>query len=128
MSSGKFDEELSRMTAIVDQLRPDAPVLFNESFAATNEREDSDIARQITTALLEASVEVVFVTHQYEFANAFHAAHPHWAYFLRAERGEGGARTFKLVESGPLPTSYGEDLYREIFEASSRHKAVVAAL
>lgn len=128
MSSGKFDEELSRMTAIVDQLRPDALVLFNESFAATNEREGSDIARQITTALLEASVEVVFVTHQYEFANDFHAAHPHWAYFLRAERGEGGTRTFKLVERGPLPTSYGEDLYREIFEASSRHKAVVAAL
>lgn len=125
MSSGKFDEELRRMSAIVDELRPDSLVLFNESFAATNEREGSDIARQITTALLEASVEVVYVTHQYEFAHAFHAADPPWAYFLRAERGEGGARTFKLVERGPLPTSYGEDLYREIFEASSSRETAV---
>lgn len=126
MSSGKFDEELSRMNTIVDLFRPNSLVLFNESFAVTNEREGSEIARQITTALLEAAVEVVFVTHQYEFAHGFHAAGAPWAYFLRAERGEGGMRPFKLVEHGPLPTSYGEDLYREIFEASSRPKVEAA--
>jgi DNA mismatch repair ATPase MutS len=43
MESGKFDEELSRMSTIVDELTPDAMVLFNESFAATNEREGSEI-------------------------------------------------------------------------------------
>lgn len=122
MSSGKFDEELGRMDGIVGHLRPNALVLFNESFAATNEREGSDIARQITAALLEASVEVVFVTHQYEFAKAFQAGNAPWAYFLRAERGEGGTRTFKLTERGPLPTSYGEDLYHQIFEAAPRHE------
>ena len=40
MKSGKFDEELSRMNDIVDALKPHALILFNESFAATNERED----------------------------------------------------------------------------------------
>ncbi len=39
MKSGKLDEELSRMSDIADNLKPDSLVLFNESFAATNERE-----------------------------------------------------------------------------------------
>ena len=53
MKSGKFDEELSRMNEIVDVLTPTSLILFNESFAATNEREGSEIARQIVSALLE---------------------------------------------------------------------------
>ena len=57
MTSGKFDEELNRMSGIVDALEPDSLVLFNESFAATNEREGSEIARHIVRALLEARVK-----------------------------------------------------------------------
>jgi len=38
MKSGKLDEELGRMSEIVDKLTPHAMVLLNESFAATNER------------------------------------------------------------------------------------------
>src|SRR5208282_1623487 len=53
MKSGKFDEELSRMNDVVNILTPRALILFNESFAATNEREGSEIARQIVSALLE---------------------------------------------------------------------------
>ena len=53
MKSGKFDEELSRMNDIANVLTPHALILFNESFAATNEREGSEIARQIVSALLE---------------------------------------------------------------------------
>jgi DNA mismatch repair ATPase MutS len=48
MKSGKLDEELSRMSDIVDNMTPNSMVLFNESFAATNEREGSEIATQIT--------------------------------------------------------------------------------
>ena len=47
MKSGKLDEELSRMSDIVDHITPHPMILFNESFAATNEREGSEIARQI---------------------------------------------------------------------------------
>ena len=39
MKSGKFDEEIARMSDIVDGITPNSLVLFNESFAATNERE-----------------------------------------------------------------------------------------
>ena len=47
MGSGKLDEELRRMSGIVDQISPYSMALFNESFASTNEREGSEIARQI---------------------------------------------------------------------------------
>ena len=40
MKSGKFDEELKRMSEVVDHLIPDSMLLFNESFAATNEEKD----------------------------------------------------------------------------------------
>lgn len=115
MKSGKLDEELARMSDIADHISPDSMVLFNESFAATNEREGSEIARQIIRALLEKRIKVFFVTHLYEFARGFHEKPAENAMFLRAERQADGGRTFKLIEGKPLDTSYGEDLYHRIF-------------
>ncbi len=115
MKSGKLDEELARLSAIADHLAPDALVLFNESFAATNEREGSEIARQVVSALLEKRIKILFVTHLYEFAHGLAAKGLAEALFLRAERRADGVRTFRLVEGEPLETSYGEDLFREVF-------------
>jgi DNA mismatch repair ATPase MutS len=115
MKSGKLDEELARMSDIVDHLAPNSILLFNESFAATNEREGSEIARQIVCALLERRIKVFFVTHLYEFAHGLFDRKTENAIFLRAERRADGTRTFRLVEGEPLETSHGEDLYREIF-------------
>jgi hypothetical protein len=115
MKSGKLDEELSRMNDIVERLSPHALILFNESFSATNEREGSEISRQIVSALLERGHKVVFVSHQFDFANGFYEAHLDSALFLRADRQSDGRRSFKLVEGKPLGTSYGEDVFREIF-------------
>ena len=115
MTSGKFDEELSRMSTIVDNITPNSIVLFNESFAATNEREGSEIARQIVTALLEKKIKVFFVTHQYELAHGFYNEKMDNAIFLRAERRPDGGRTYKLIEGEPLETSYGIDAYKKIF-------------
>ncbi|HTV76597.1 MAG TPA: hypothetical protein VMD57_06305 [Candidatus Baltobacteraceae bacterium] len=115
MTSGKFDEELNRMSGIADALTPNSLLLFNESFAATNEREGSEIARQIVRALLETSVKIFFVTHLHEFARTFWEDKMDSAVFLRAERQTDGQRTFKLLPGGPLETSFGADLYREIF-------------
>jgi hypothetical protein len=116
MRSGKFDEELVRMSAIADRVSRGALVLFNESFAATNEREGAEIARQIVSALLENDVTVFFVSHMYEFARAFLSDSR--AAFLRAERGENGVMSFRLREARPLPTSFGGDLYQRIFEST----------
>jgi hypothetical protein len=115
MESGKLDEELSRMSGIVDNITSSSTVLFNESFAATNEREGSEIARQITCALLEKHIKVFFVTHLYEFAHGFVDRKTANTIFLRAERQDDGGRTFRLAEGEPLQTSYGEDLYNLIF-------------
>jgi DNA mismatch repair ATPase MutS len=115
MKSGKLDEELRRMSAIVDQVKPHSMVLFNESFAATNEREGSEIARQIVTALLERKVKIAFVTHLYDLAHSLRKKSTINATFLRAERQDDGRRTFKIREGDPLETSFGKDLYRSIF-------------
>ena len=115
MKSGKLDEELGRMSDIVDHIVPDSMLLFNESLAATNEREGSEIARQVVLGLLETRVTIVFVTHLYEFAHGFFERKMDEALLLRAERRADGTRTFRLVEGEPLETSYGEDLYREMF-------------
>lgn len=116
MNSGKLDEELSRMSDIVDNITPNSMVLFNESFSATNEREGSEIARQIVSALLEQRIKVFFVSHLYEFAHGFYDKGMENALFLRAERQSDGRRTFKLIEREPLQTSFGKDLYEKIFE------------
>jgi len=115
MRSGKLDEELSRMSSIVDSLTPNGMVLLNESFASTNEREGSEIARQIVRALLETGVKVFYVTHMFNLAHGFYRGEMATAMFLRAERQSDGRRTFRLAEGEPLPTSYGEDVYRRIF-------------
>ncbi|MBB3181209.1 MutS-related protein [Variovorax sp. Sphag1AA] len=119
MNSGKLDEELVRMSAIADAVHTGALVLFNESFASTNEREGSEVARQIVNALLDRYVKVFYVTHMFELANGFFVQARSDAIFLRAERRDDGSRSFKLSEGEPLATSHGEDLYEEIFERES---------
>lgn len=116
MESGKLDEELDRMNEIVSKLSPKSMVLFNESFAATNEREGSEIAMQITSALLKSGVKVLFVTHLHEFASKIHAKQTPNTIFLRAERLRDGKRSFRLTEGEPLRTSYGNDLYDAAFD------------
>jgi hypothetical protein len=118
MQSGKLDEELNRMCTLVETILPGGMVLLNESFASTNEREGAGIASQIVRALLEMGIKVFYVTHLFTLADGFHRAGSHSAQFLRAERLSNGRRTFRLLEGEPLPTSYGEDLYRRIFETA----------
>jgi len=115
MKSGKFDEELARMSEIAEHIVPNSMLLFNESFAATNEREGSEIATQIVRALLEKGMKVFYVTHLYEFARGFFDEKIDDAMFLRPERQADGTRTFRLIKGEPLETSYGEDLYRQVF-------------
>jgi hypothetical protein len=115
MKSGKLDEELTRMSAIVDRVKSRALVLCNESFGSTNEREGSEIARQIVTALLEQDIKVLYVTHMYELAHGFYAQGSPRSLFLRAERLPDGTRTFRMEEGAPLETSFAADLYLRIF-------------
>ncbi|MDO4739030.1 MAG: DNA mismatch repair protein MutS [Eubacteriales bacterium] len=115
MDSGKLDEELERMSKIANCVKKGATVLFNESFAATNEREGAEIGRQITQALLESDVEVFSVTHLYQLSNPFYEKKDPAYVFLRAERLSDGQRSFRLSEGEPQRTGYGDDVYRRVF-------------
>lgn len=115
MERGKLDEELMRMSVIADRIRSGGLLLCNESFASTNEREGSQIAREIIRAMSEAGIRIVFVTHLYDLAESIHARGDGRVLFLRAQREPDGSRTYRLPAGAPLPTSYGEDLYQQVF-------------
>jgi hypothetical protein len=61
---------------------------------------------------------VVFVTDLYDLAHRLHARRNAGDLFLRAQLRDDGVRTFRLIESEPEPTSYGEDSYRRVFGSS----------
>ena len=117
LKSGKLDKELEWMDRIADQVRNGDLVLFNESFASTNEREGSEIGREITEALIESGVEAVSVSHLHMFAASFRGQEG--VQFLRAERLESGQRTFRLLPGEPEETAYGEDIYQRVFGGCS---------
>jgi MutS domain V len=111
MTSGRLDDELRRMSAIADHIGPHYLMLFNESFAGTNEREGSELGYQVVRALLDADIKVLFVTHRFELAERFRRQQADATLFLRAGRQPDGRRDYKLAVKDPLPTSFGEDLY-----------------
>ena len=103
------------MSRITEALRPGATVLFNESFAATNEREGAQIGRQITQALLDSGMEVFTVTHLYALSRPFYEKRDPGYLFLRAQRLSDGQRSFRLGEGEPERTGYGDDVYERVF-------------
>jgi len=115
MASGKLDEELARMDGIVRSIKADGMLLCNESFSSTNEHEGSEIARQVVRAFTATGVKIVFVTHLFDFADGMLRSNAESALFLRASRGRDGHRTYQLIEGPPLSTSFGEDVYRQVF-------------
>jgi hypothetical protein len=115
MTRGKLDEELARMSEIADYIGSKSLLLCNESFASTNEREGSQIARGVIDAFTEAGIKVVYVTHLYDLAHSLHARRDRDHLFLRAERRDDATRTFRLTPAEPEPTSYGEDSFRRVF-------------
>ena len=118
--SGKFDEELTRMSSVVDAVAPGGLVLMNESFAATNESEGAEIGGTVVRALAAADVVVVFVTHSFELAERLRADAAAGMLFLRAERRDDGQRTFRMLPGDPAPTSFGLDLYDQVFNGRQR--------
>ncbi|MDA8049287.1 MAG: DNA mismatch repair protein MutS [Rhodospirillales bacterium] len=124
MTSGKFDEELARMSSLIDRLDQNALVLFNESFQSTNEREGSAIARELVLAFQAHRIKVVFVTHLYDLAHGLHERGDPTMAFLRAERSADGTRSFRVVPGEPLSTSFGQDLYRQIFSDTQKPEPV----
>ncbi|MFT4004435.1 MAG: DNA mismatch repair protein MutS [Lacrimispora sp.] len=116
MKSGKLDEELERMSRIIDHITPGSLLLMNESFAATNEQEGSELAMQVVSALVDGGVRVIFVSHFYKFASAVLSQGSEKHLFLRAERQDDGSRSYRLSVGEPLTTGFGGDIYNKIFK------------
>lgn len=116
MNSGRLDEELGRMSRIVDNLDKSSLVLLNESFATTTEKEGSIIAYDIIKALNEANVKVLTVTHLLSFAKQVYRENRQDVEFLSAERKSDGARTFKMIQHEPELTSFGLDLFEQVIK------------
>ena len=111
---GKLDEELTRMTTIVQTVRPGDLLLSNESFASTNEAEGSQLAHHVMTALADGGVDVALVTHLFDLASRLDDdARP--VVFLRAPRSPDGSRSYRLEPGPPLDTSFGLDLFDQAF-------------
>lgn len=140
MNSGRLDEELGRMSRIVNHLGPASMVLLNESFASTTEKEGSVIAYDIVKALTEVGVKVLAVTHLLSFAQRVYEEAGQktdsGVEFLSAQRREDGQRTFRMVQHAPELTSFGLDLYEELIgpleigqepAVTGRESAVTAA-
>lgn len=116
LHSGKFDEELKRMSDVTACLRPGDLLLMNESFAATNEREGTTIAMDFIDGCLASTLRILFVTHFYTLANSYYERDGAASVlFLRAEREADGRRPYVIAVGRPLETSYGEDIYQRKF-------------
>jgi len=113
MKKGLLEQELTALADRISRLQPGSLLLLNETFATTSVREGSHLAHEITSALCDAGVTCLFVTHLYPYARRLYAEkdkHPAVA-FLRAERMDDGVRTYRIRPGEPLATSYGFELY-----------------
>ncbi len=123
MTAGKLEEELARLSKIVDHMVPESLIFLNESFATTSEREGAAIAEDIVRAFFDNRVTCFFVTHIYAFAKkAFKEEREH-TQFLQAERRENGERTYRITEGEPGKTGYGMELYEKIIGSETESNA-----
>jgi MutS domain V len=109
--SGRLDAELRRLDSLVGRARPGSLVLLNEPLSTVNERDGSAIVDELLRGLVAGGAEVWLVTHHHELAARLHASPPGPTRFLRAERGDGSSRPFRVTEAPPLATSFGADLW-----------------
>jgi hypothetical protein len=120
LEHGKFDDELARMSRLVERLGPDALLLLDESFSGTNEREGSQIAHEVVDALVDSGIRVWYVTHLYTLSHRLAAQDDPRHLFLRAERRPDGQRSYRLTAGEPESTSYAADQFQEVFSEPPR--------
>ena len=116
LESGKFDDELRRFKMMLPELKENSLILLNESFQSTSEHEGSKIGYEIISALIDSKVKVILVTHMYDLSMLIKDKYQNDVYFLRAERAESGERSYHLTENEALRTSFGLDLYHQIWK------------
>ncbi|MFP3291228.1 MAG: hypothetical protein RXO30_02050 [Thermoproteus sp.] len=116
LSYGKFEEEVKRLSAIVEGLRRGDYVLMDETFSSTNQVEASAVAEEVIAALVDSGVNVFYVTFLQDFLNRFLERYRERAVLLVPEVRQDGTRTFRLVRGKPTP-GYAIDIWRKYMAA-----------
>jgi len=116
LSYGKFEEEVKRLSAIVEGLRRGDYVLMDETFSSTNQVEASVVAEEVIAALVDSGVNVFYVTFLQDFLNRFLERYRERAVLLVPEVRQDGTRTFRLVRGKPTP-GYAIDIWRKYMAA-----------
>lgn len=114
-NQGRLHEELLRIQGIVDRCDRDALVLLNETFSSTSEREASLLADEIVQAFYQLGLRTIYVTHFYEFAKNTQRKNLPGTHFYAATRQADGTRRFAIEPAFPQKTSYGMDIFRDVF-------------
>ena len=115
-NQGRLHEELLRIQKIVHRCDRDALVLLNETFSSTSEREASLLAEEIVMAYYQLNLRTIYVTHFYEFAKNAQRKNLPGTHFYAAARKADGTRRFAIEPAFPQKTSYGMDIFRDVFE------------
>lgn len=113
MKSGKLDEELRRMSKLIDFMRPGSIVFFNDSFASTNEREGSEIAKQIVNALLDSGLIIYYVTHFYKFCSDYEQISDPTYLFLKARIENDKQIDYRIVPGQPQKSGFLNNIYKK---------------
>lgn len=126
MEKGKLEEEMSRLQSIIQESSRQDVLFMNESLSSTNEFEGSQIAIEVTSALVDWGTQIFYVTHLSHFSSEMLKNEKSISHFLMAERTESQSRSFKIINNDPQDTSFGMDIYNEVFvsdfeETSKQH-------
>jgi hypothetical protein len=68
LQMGLLEAELRKMSGIIGAIKPGGLLLMNESFQTTMPLDAKRLCEEIVSALVDAGVTVLFVTHLYAFA------------------------------------------------------------
>ena len=114
LKMGLLEAELNKLSGIIDRIKPCSLLLMNESFQSTMPLDAKHLADGIITAVNDAGVMAVFVTHLYAYASGLYGKHREDVLFLRAGRDSNGTNTFKLQEGAPYKSAFGMELFCEV--------------
>ena len=116
MEKGKLGEELSRMSEIVNDISPGCLLLCNESVASTNESgRVGDRPPDRASADRRWGQGLLRDPPVRPGPEPLLPRAPPTPSSCGPSGAATGARPFLLREAAPLPTGFGEDLYRQVF-------------
>ncbi len=116
MQMGLLEVELRKLSGLVDDLRPGALLLMNESFQTTTPGDAKRLAGEIVPALMESQVLVIFVTHLYGYAMDVYEHSSSDTLFLKAQRSRDGSNTYRMLEGPPFKSAYGLTLFHTVMQ------------